>query len=116
MRAYSMLFFDSPPVICGMRITFVTPYFYPALGYGGTPRLAYDMGKALVRRGHSVTVLTTDAGGEHRIPSDVIRTIHSNGLDGMRVHFYKNLSNRLAYHQRLFFSMEFFRDIGVRLR
>jgi glycosyltransferase involved in cell wall biosynthesis len=99
-----------------MRITFVIPYFYPALGYGGTPRLAYDMGRALVRRGHNVTVLTTDTGGAKRIPSDVIARIHSNGLDGLRVHFYKNLSNQLAYHQRLFLPLEFFRDIRRRLR
>jgi glycosyltransferase involved in cell wall biosynthesis len=98
-----------------MHITFVIPYFYPALGYGGTPRLAYDMGRALVRRGHSVTVLTTDAGGEQRIPSDVVAGIHSNGLDGMRVHFYKNLSNGLAYRRRLFFPPEFFRGIRLRL-
>jgi glycosyltransferase involved in cell wall biosynthesis len=99
-----------------MRITFVIPYFYPALGYGGAPRLAYDMARALVRRGHNVTVLTTDAGGEQRISSDVVARIHSLGLDGMRVHFYKNLSNGLAYHQRLFFPLEFFRHIRLRLR
>jgi glycosyltransferase involved in cell wall biosynthesis len=99
-----------------MRVTFVVPYFYPALGYGGTPRLAYDLGRALIRRGHDVTVLTTDAGGEDRISREVIRKIHSNGLDGMHVHFYRNFSNHLAYHQRLFLPTEFFRTVRVRLR
>jgi glycosyltransferase involved in cell wall biosynthesis len=99
-----------------MRITFVIPYFYPALGYGGTPRLAYDMGRALTRRGHEVTVLTTDAGGEKRIAGNVVTAIHTNGLDGMRVHFYKNVSNALAYRHRVFFPLGFFLNIRRRLR
>jgi glycosyltransferase involved in cell wall biosynthesis len=90
-----------------MHIAFVIPYFYPALGYGGAPRLAYDMARALARRGHQLTVFTTDTGGEKRIPNEVIEKIRHNGLDGMRVSFYKNLSNSLAYRQRVFFPSRF---------
>ena len=98
-----------------MRVVFVIPYFYPALGYGGTPRLAYDAARALTQRGHQVTVLTTDAGGEARIPNDVTERIHRNGLDGIQVCFYKNLSNRLAFRHRVFFPPGFFIDIRRRL-
>jgi glycosyltransferase involved in cell wall biosynthesis len=90
-----------------MHIAFVIPYFYPALGYGGTPRLAYDMARALARRGHQLTVFTTDAGGESRIPKEIIEKIRDNGLDGMRISFYRNLSNSLAYRQRVFFPSRF---------
>ena len=45
-----------------MRIAFVIPYFYPALGYGGTPRLAYEMARVLAGHGHEITVFTTDSG------------------------------------------------------
>jgi glycosyltransferase involved in cell wall biosynthesis len=93
-----------------MRIAFVIPYFYPAMGYGGAPRLAYDMARALTKGGHQVTVLSTDTGGEKRLPDKTVQEIQNNGLDGMRVHFYKNLSNSLAYRQRLFFPMGFFRE------
>jgi glycosyltransferase involved in cell wall biosynthesis len=88
-----------------MRIGFVIPYFYPALEYGGTPRVAYEFARSLVRRGHQVTVVTTDAGGRNRIggPSAI--------LDGVKVFYYPNLSNYLAYKQRLFFPPRLFRSI-----
>ena len=94
-----------------MRISFVIPYFYPALGYGGTPRLAYDMARGLTNRGHQVTVFTTDAGGKDRIAKAVIQDIDEHGLDGMKVFFYRNLSNRLALRHRLFLPARFFRDV-----
>lgn len=44
-----------------MRILHLTPYYAPAYAYGGVVRSVEGMTKALARRGHSVTVLTTDA-------------------------------------------------------
>ena len=55
-------------------------------------------------------MFTTDAGGEKRIPEEIIENIRDNGLDGMRVFFYRNLSNSLAYQQRLFFPSRFLRE------
>ena len=98
-----------------VRIAFVIPYFYPALGYGGKPRLAYEMGRALSLRGHEITVLATDTGGPARIPPETIRQIQSNGLHGMHVHFYRNLSNQFAYRHRVFLSTAYFRDVRRRL-
>jgi len=99
-----------------VRIAFVIPYFYPALGYGGAPRLAYDMAQTLAHRGHDVVVLTTDTGGEERIPNEVIERIHNNGLDGIRILFYRNLSNALAYRHRLFFPTRFFREVQAQMK
>lgn len=49
-----------------MRILHLTPYYAPAYAFGGVVRSVEGMARALVRRGHSVTVLTTDALDQHR--------------------------------------------------
>ena len=94
-----------------MRISFVIPYFYPAMGYGGTPRFAYELARVLARRGHRVKVLTTDSAGRSRIPSDVIRSIQKNGVGGIQVRYYRNVSSQLAYRQRFFFPPRMFFDM-----
>src|SRR5438093_276044 len=98
-----------------MRISFVIPYFYPALEYGGTPRVAYEFARSLVRRGHEVRVLTTDSGGHKRIERDEVALIEECGIDGIQLIYYPNLSNYLAYKQRLFFPLELFHRIRRQL-
>lgn len=44
-----------------MKILQVIPAFYPAHAYGGTVEVAYHISKELVRRGHEVTVYTSDS-------------------------------------------------------
>ena len=44
-----------------MHILHLTPYYAPAYAFGGVVRSVEGMTRALVRRGHTVTVLTTDA-------------------------------------------------------
>ncbi len=44
-----------------MHILHVTPYYAPAYAFGGVVRAVEGMARALVRRGHTLTVLTTDA-------------------------------------------------------
>ena len=80
-----------------LRILMVVPYFYPAWAYGGIPRLAYGLGRSLIDRGHSVTVVTTDAlDRDSRGPSG------REDVDGLTVYRLPNLSNRLAYDHQLF--------------
>jgi glycosyltransferase involved in cell wall biosynthesis len=98
-----------------VHIAFVIPYFYPALGYGGTPRLAYEMARALTRRGHQLMVLTTDAGGPERISASYIQEAQHRDVDGMQVHYYRNLSNGLAHRHRIFFPLAALQDIRHRL-
>ncbi len=75
-----------------MRILFVVPYFAPAWAYGGPPRLTYDMARHLVRRGHDVHILTTDAlDGDHRVAQLTER------MDGISVRRVRNVSNFLAW-------------------
>lgn len=44
-----------------MNILHLTPYYAPAYAFGGVVRSVEGMTRALARRGHAVTVLTTDA-------------------------------------------------------
>jgi glycosyltransferase involved in cell wall biosynthesis len=96
-----------------MRIVFVIPYFYDAWAYGGQPRSAYEMARALVARGHTVEVLTTDSAGDYRLPlphDEDVRTV-----DGITIRYYRNLSNTLAFRQRVFLPLFFFWDVARRL-
>jgi len=82
-----------------MRILQVIPAFPPSVGYGGGPVVAYEISRHLVLRGHDVTVVTTDANNEkERIKKEFDR------LDGIKVHYFKNISNYLAYHHKIFIS------------
>src|SRR5262245_659048 len=93
-----------------MHIAFVIPYFYPALQYGGQPKSCYDLARALSRRGHKVTVLTTDSGGLARLQLDGGKPARRN-FDSIEVLYYPNLSNYLAYHHRLFLPLGLFHDV-----
>ncbi len=44
-----------------MRLLHLTPYYAPAYAFGGVVRSVEGLTRALARRGHTVTVLTTDA-------------------------------------------------------
>lgn len=77
-----------------MRILQVTPVFPPAYAYGGPPRSVYNLSKALVDRGHDVTVLTTDA----KNATERVRNYENpEDLDGIETLRYRNLSNQLAW-------------------
>ena len=77
-----------------MKILHVVPFFPPALAWGGPVTTAYEISKELVKRGHQVTVYTTDSLDRyHRVdlPKD-----RPTNLDGITVYYFKNLSNWLA--------------------
>ncbi|HEX5501410.1 MAG TPA: glycosyltransferase [Thermomicrobiales bacterium] len=93
-----------------MHIVYVIPYFAPAWGYGGPPRVMYDAARRLVRRGHAVTVLTTDAlDGERRVAPRQAK------LDGITVRYLPNLSNRLAWKAKIFLPLGFRRALEALL-
>ena len=79
-----------------MKILQVIPAFYPAHAYGGTVEVAYRLSKELVRRGHEVTVYTSDSIDKyHRQKSRVLE------IDGIKVYYFKTLNSRLAWNHRL---------------
>ncbi len=93
-----------------MRVAFVIPYFYPAWEYGGPPRSAFELARALVRLGHSVKVLTTDTGGTERLS-----TTDWTEDGAIETRYYRNLSNYLAFRHRLFLAPRMALDIRKEL-
>lgn len=79
-----------------LRVLQVTPYYAEAWAYGGVPRAATALARGLARRGHAVTVCTTDAA------EPAARAQGLAGADDVRVRVFPNVSNTLAYHLQLF--------------
>lgn len=86
-----------------MKVLHVTPYFPPAWAYGGPPRSVFELCRELVRCGHEVTVLTTDACDAALRAEPPHET-----LEGVDVHRLPNLSNGLAWRR------QFFLPLGMR--
>jgi glycosyltransferase involved in cell wall biosynthesis len=86
-----------------LRILHVVPYYEQAWAYGGIPRLATTMTRALALRGHQVTVCTTDVRDERTRASSLAPSAH-----GVDVRMFRNVSNAAAYH------LQFFTPIGLR--
>jgi glycosyltransferase involved in cell wall biosynthesis len=80
-----------------LRVLHVIPSFYPAWAYGGMPRCAYELCRALVHLGVEVTAWTTDA-------FDVTRRVPEREavVDGISIRRFRNASNWLAYHRQLY--------------
>ncbi len=80
-----------------MRVLEVVPYYEPAWAFGGPPRVMSSEARELFRRGHLVTVFTTDAyERDQRLPSG--RVV----LDGVAVDRFRNMSNRAAFDRYRF--------------
>lgn len=70
-----------------MNILHLSPYYAPAYAFGGVVRSVEGMARALARRGHRVTVLTTDAldaasryGGAPEELIDGVHVIHATNI------------------------------------
>ncbi len=86
-----------------LRILHVTPYFTAAWAYGGIPRIATTLVREQARRGHRVTVCTTDAATASGRAVTVGGESEVSGTSGrVEVRTFRNLSNTLAYHRQLF--------------
>ncbi len=79
--------------VASLRILHVVPYYDEAWAYGGIPRVATAHARGLARRGHRVTVCTTDArDADARLPRPAV------SRHGVDVHAFRNVSNWMAYH------------------
>jgi glycosyltransferase involved in cell wall biosynthesis len=84
-----------------MNIVMGIPFLYPAIGYGGAARAAYQLAEALQELGHTVTVLTTDVW-------DSNSRYHENGFHPeFEVIRVPNLSNSVAYR------LQFYTPLGI---
>jgi len=75
-----------------MKILQVTSFFRPSWEAGGPPRAVYEISKRLVKRGHDVTVYTTD-GFKYRLNVEKNKPVD---VDGIRVYYFRNLSNYIT--------------------
>lgn len=95
-----------------LRLLHVVPYYEDAWAYGGIPRLAAAMTRGLARRGHAVTVCTTDAAEAHARTRGPRVADH----EGVSVRVFRNLSNRLAYDWQFFTPVGLARFLGTAAR
>lgn len=94
-----------------MRILQVIPYFYPAQAFGGPVKVAFDVGKELVRRGHEVVVFTSDAKDwKNRL------NVESHEVEGMEVHYFRNMSMFFVKNSNLFLTPELLRKMRLDLK
>lgn len=88
-----------------MKIIQMVPYFYPAWAYGGPAKLVYDTSCYFASQGHEVVVLTSDSyDREHRMPENK----KVNGISHLKVRYFKNFHNTLAYVYNIFFTPAMF--------
>jgi len=91
-----------------MRILQVIPYFHPAYAFGGPVKVAYQISRELVKRGHELIVYTSDAKDiNSRLEVDSYKNI-----DGIKVRYYRNLSLTFVKKLKLFITPEMVLNAG----
>jgi len=73
-----------------MRVLQVIPYFYPSWSFGGPVRCVFHISRELAKRGHEITVYTTNAFDTKR--NFKIRKTRTY-IDGIYVHYFRNVFN-----------------------
>lgn len=87
-----------------MKYLFVVPYFIPAYAYGGPTKVVYEQATGLAKRGHTVSVYTTDVLNSHcryQGPKEV-------SLEGVQVRYFPVVNNKLAYYLNYFRAFDFY--------
>jgi glycosyltransferase involved in cell wall biosynthesis len=96
-----------------VNILHIVPYFYPAWSYGGTPRVVFELCRELVKKGHNVTVYTTDVFDKHNPLTPfskgdyIVREVEGlvlSEVEGIKIKYFRNISNSLAFNQKVFIS------------
>ncbi|MDL2247067.1 glycosyltransferase, partial [Methanobrevibacter sp. OttesenSCG-928-K11] len=73
-----------------MKILHVVPSFAPCFQGGGVVNASYEIAKEQVKKGHDVTVYTTDNCTERLN----FENNYNVDLDGIKVYYFKNISNK----------------------
>lgn len=74
-----------------MHLLITSPYFFPALHYGGPTTATLDLARSLVNAGIKVTVFTTDS----LTPYARVKEAHIQ-KDGVDIFYFKNRSNTFS--------------------
>jgi glycosyltransferase involved in cell wall biosynthesis len=72
-----------------MRILQITKYYYPCVSFGGPVQCTYNLSKYLIKRGHDVTVYTTDAA---HISTRARIKERFQLINGVKVFFFRNVT------------------------
>ena len=87
-----------------MKILQVVPYFPPAYAFGGPVKVAYQVSRELIKRGHEVVVYTSDAGDfGSRLSVESVKFV-----DGITVQYFRNLALMLVKKFKLFITPQLF--------
>ncbi len=79
-----------------MNILQVSSFLYPALAYGGTAKVVYDLSQELSKN-HQVTVYTTDSFNNSRRLTEQEKLQSS---ESFTIRYFKNILNSWAYNLR----------------
>ncbi len=82
------------PATRRLHIVHVVPSYYPAIRYGGPIRSVHALCKSLVKRGHEVSVFTTNVDGAGNLDVPIGEPVN---LDGVAVHYFKVPALRRFY-------------------
>lgn len=85
-----------------MNILVVSGTFHPRK-FGGITAVSFNVSKKMVELGHDVTVYTTDLGN---YPNSRLKVHNVENYGGMEIHYFRNLSNYLAFKHRLFLPIQ----------
>lgn len=91
-----------------LRILQVAASYYPAVRYGGPIRSVHGLASALVRRGHEVSVYTTNVDGPTELDVPLDRPVD---IDGVSVHYFA-----VPRLRRLFWSPQLGRQLHESIR
>jgi len=75
-----------------LKILQITNFFKPSWETGGVTKVAYEISKKLIERGHEITVYTTD-GFKSRLDVEKNKPV---SVDGIRTYYFRNLSSFLT--------------------
>lgn len=81
-----------------MKLLHVVPTYVPAFRYGGVVQAVHGLCRALARRGHEVTVFTSDTDGASRIAVPYDGPMQ---VDGVAVHYFRTLIRRTTFCPRM---------------
>ena len=79
-----------------MKVLHVCGDFSPCFKSGGVVRVVYDLSKELVKRGHKVTVYTTDRCDKR------LKMNPTANIEGIEAHYFKNLSNKFSWKTNIY--------------
>jgi len=72
---------------------------FPPRRFGGVTEASFNLARNLMLKGHEVTVYTTDVGNN---AYSRLKVGEVENLDGLNVHYFKNISNRIAFKHQIY--------------